>query len=169
MSLVLPADGGRALRMYFPSTQATEVQVVADVDGYEQRFSWTVTAARATTRSGFLGAAALHYLSADDAAGLDAFTRSFPMEKGETLVWNTRHHLLKRADRWSPIFDTPLRGGMRLLHLACLQGKPAIAAVCLDSQADPNLPAEDGRTPLAIAAAAGHQDIVRLLRAAGAK
>ena len=59
--------------------------------------------------------------------------------------------------------------GAAPLHFAALTGNLGAVDLLLTRRADPDLKNARGRTALALAAMAGHNDVVLRLRAAGAK
>jgi ankyrin repeat protein len=65
--------------------------------------------------------------------------------------------------------DEPDAGGYTALHLAAYRGEADRVTQLLSLGANPNAPAKSGWTPLKSAEAEGHAEVVKLLRAAGAK
>lgn len=91
-------------------------------------------------------------------ASANTFSRFVPWKKTSGGMIETK----ESSDRSQPPLTTPL-------HYACLAGWYEMAAVLLDNHALVNVPNNDGKSPLILAAEADDTNLVYLLIARGAK
>jgi uncharacterized protein len=64
---------------------------------------------------------------------------------------------------------TPLSEGVTALIVAAQNGNPEVVQALIDAKADVNAKARNGDTPLSKASEKGHQQVVELLKKAGAQ